>query len=201
MLGYRKSAVALSAVVLPLLIAGCSSSSSGKRNGEDEATSVGGTSWILVDQGQATPAPSTTPGTAAPTPSITLPPLPTVSPSASGSATPVCTPRQNAQPIDGLTVTPGSTSAVVTWYHPGGANIVDYRITAISQDLVSGPQPQIDWVREVPLECGMVSTTVPGLQAKSHYVFSVDAVLRQDDMAREGTYTRTVARSGVVTTT
>ncbi|GAA0423400.1 hypothetical protein Aca07nite_23300 [Actinoplanes capillaceus] len=200
MLGFRKSAVALSAVVLPLLIAGCSASS-GKRAGEDETTSGVGTSWILVDQGQATPSPSTTPGTASPTPSATLPPLPTASPSASGSATPSCTPRNHSTPIEGLAVTPSSTSAVVTWYHPGGSNIVDYRVTAISQDLVSGVQPEIGWTRSAPAKCGEVSATVTGLQPKSHYVFSVDAVLRADDLQREGTYTRTVARSYVVTTT
>ncbi|GGM97270.1 hypothetical protein FHR83_000171 [Actinoplanes campanulatus] len=200
MLGYRKSAVALSTVVLPLLIAGCSASS-GKRAGADETTSGVGTSWILVDQGQATPAPSTTPGTASPTPSATLPPLPTASPSASGSATPGCTPRNHSTPIEGLAVTPSSTSAVVTWYHPGGSNIVDYRVTAISQDLVSGVQPEIGWTRSAPAKCGEVSATVTGLQPKSHYVFSVDAVLRADDLQREGTYTRTVARSYVVTTT
>ncbi|GGN61816.1 hypothetical protein GCM10010112_19320 [Actinoplanes lobatus] len=201
MLGYRKSAVALSAVVLPLLIAGCSSWSSAERNGADETTSAGGTSWILVDQGQATPSPSTTPGTASPTPSVTLPPLPTASPSASGSANPTCTPRKHSTPIEGLAVTPSSTSAVVTWYHPGGSNIVDYRVTAISQDLVSGVQPEIGWTRSAPAKCGDVSATVPGLQPNSHYVFSVDAVLRRDDLAREGTYTQTVARSFVVTTT
>ncbi|MEV0898646.1 fibronectin type III domain-containing protein [Actinoplanes sp. NPDC049802] len=197
MLGYRKSAVALSAVMLPLLLGACSSS---PRKVEEE-TAEAGRNWIMVNEGEATPTPVTTYGKASPTPSTTLPPLPTTSPSASGSPDPSCTPRQRTSPINGLGVTPASTSAVVTWYHPGGPNIVDYRITAISQDLVNGAQAEIGWTRSAPEECGEVSATVPGLQPRSRYVFSVDVVLRREGVGLEGTYTRTVARSGVVTTT
>ena len=87
---------------------------------------------------------------------------------------------------------------MVTWYHPGGGDIVDYRVTAISQDLRSGQQEEIGWTRAAPAKCGDVSATVPGLSAGTPYVFSVDVVKKRTD--RDGTYTETVARSQVVST-
>ena len=196
MLGYRKTAVALSAVVLPLLLAGCSSSS---RSAEEEPAGAG-RDWILVDEGRATPSPATTFGTAAPTPAVTLPPLPT-GPVPTATPGTTCTPMQRIKTIDGLAVDPGSTAAVVTWYHPGGGNIVDYRVTAISQDLVVGSQREVGWTRSAPEECGDVSVTVTGLDPKTPYVFSVDVVMTRANMSLDGTYTETIARSGVVSTT
>ncbi|MDI6101533.1 fibronectin type III domain-containing protein [Actinoplanes sp. NEAU-A12] len=196
MLGYRKSAVALSAVVLPLLLAGCSSSSGSVR----EETVDAGRSWIVVDEGAATPSPTTTFGTASPTPETTLPPLPTGS-SPTGMPATTCTPMQRITAINGLAVEPGSTSAVVTWYHPGGDNIVDYRVTAISQDLVVGAQKEIGWTRSAPDKCGDVSATVTGLDPQTPYVFSVDVVMTRSNPSLDGIYTETIARSGVVSTT
>lgn len=196
MLGYRKTVVALSAVALPLLLAGCSASS-GKA---EEETADAGRNWIVVDEGKATPSPTTTFGTAPPTPSTTLPPLPTSS-ATTGTPATTCTPRQRITTIDGLAVDPGSTSAVVTWYHPGGGNIVDYRITAISQDLVVGAQKEIGWTRSAPAACGDVSATVTGLDPRTPYVFSVDVVMTRANPSLDGIHTRTIARSAVVSTT
>ncbi|MFC4064766.1 fibronectin type III domain-containing protein [Actinoplanes subglobosus] len=202
MLGYRKSAVALSAVVLPLLLVGCSSSSSSSstRPG-DEGTAGAGRNWIVVDEGNPTPSPTTPVGKASPTPSTTLPPLPSGSASPTATPSSTCTPMQRIKTIDGLAVTPGTTSAVVTWYHPGGGNIVDYRVTASNQDLVSGAQKEVGWTRSAPTKCGDVSATITGLDPQTPYVFSVDVVLTRDNFSLEGTYTRTIARSGVVSTT
>ncbi|PWK51254.1 fibronectin type III domain-containing protein [Actinoplanes xinjiangensis] len=199
MLGYRKYAVALTAVALPLLLVGCSSSSS-TRPGEEE-TAGAGRDWIVVEEGDPTPSPTDPVGKASPTPSTTLPPLPTggASPTATPGST--CTPMQRIKTIDGLAVTPASTSAVVTWYHPGGGNIVDYRVTAINQDLVTGAQKEVGWTRSAPAECGDVSATVTGLDPQTPYTFVVDVVLTRDNFSLEGVYTRTIARSGVISTT
>jgi hypothetical protein len=198
-LGYRKYAVTLTAVAVPLLLVGCSSSSSRTRPGE-ESTGAG-RDWIVVDQGNPTPSPTDPVGKASPTPSTTLPPLPTGSASPTATPSGTCTPLQRANRIDTLTVTPSSTSAVVTWYHPGGGNIVDYRVTAINQDLVTGAQKEVGWTRSAPSGCGDVSATIAGLDPRTPYVFSVDVVRTRDNFSLEGTYTETVARSGVVSTT
>ena len=194
MLGYHKRSAVLSAIVLPLLLAGCGSAAA-----KAEETPAGGPEWILVQQGRVSPSPSVRYGTASPTPGLTLPPLPTGGTSATPAPSPSCTPMKNTGVINGLDVQPGSTSAVVTWYHPGGANIVDYRITAISQDLRAGRQSEVGWTKAAPATCGFVSATVPGLEPGTHYVFSVDVVMTQTGV--EGTTTRTVARSQVVSTT
>lgn len=194
MLGYRKSA-ALTVFALPLLLAACSSGSD-KR---DEGTGNAGTSWIVVSEGVATPSPSETMGKASPTPSMTLPPLPTASASPTANPGVSCTPRQRVGGINGLGVVPSSTSAVVTWYNPGGNDIVDYRITAISQRLVTGAQEEVGWTQSAPTECGEVSATIAGLSPGTPYVFSVDVVKTRKGL--DGTYTTTVARSGVVSTT
>ncbi|MBG0568889.1 fibronectin type III domain-containing protein [Actinoplanes aureus] len=196
MLGYRKrSAVALSAIVVPLLLAGCGSAA---KPVEEEAT--GGAEWMLVEEGRATPSPTVKPGKPWPTPSETLPTLPAASnpPAATPSST--CTPRPRVgDGINALGVVPGSTSAQVTWYHPGGGNIVDYRVTAISQDLQVGTQREVGWTKAVPVKCGDMTTTVTGLEPGTPYVFSLDVVMTQTGL--EGVTTSTVARSQVVSTT
>jgi hypothetical protein len=199
-LGYRKSAVALTAVALPLLLVGCSSSSSSTRPGGEE-TAGAGRNWIVVNEGSPTPSPVDAVGKASPTPSTTLPPLPTGSASPTATPSNTCTPMQRIKRIDGLAVTPASTSAVVTWYHPGGSNIIDYRVTAINQDLVTGAQKEVGWTRSAPATCGDVSATITGLDPQTPYVFSVDVVLKRDNFSLEGVYTQTIARSGVVSTT
>lgn len=201
MLGYRKSAVVLSAVLLPLLLTACSSSSSSSTGSGGGQTAAAGPNWIVVGGGTPTPSPTDSFGTASPTPSTTLPPLPSISPWPTGSPNATCTSLQRVRKIDGLAVTPASTSAVVTWFHPGGANIVDYRITAINQDLITGAQKEVGWTRSAPTACGDVSATITGLDPKTPYVFVVDVVLKRDNFSLEGVYSQTIARSGVVSTT
>jgi hypothetical protein len=196
-LGFRKSAVALSAVVLPLLLTGCYSSSS---TPAEEESAAAGRNWVVVDEGDPTASPEVTFGTASPAPSLTLP-LPTGSVPPAGTPSSTCTPVQRITTINGLAVDPGSDAAVVTWYHPGGGNIVDYRVTAVSQNLQVGLQKESEWTRSVPEKCGDVSITVTGLEPKTPYIFTVDVVMKRANFSLEGNYTRTIARSGVVSTT
>ncbi|BBH63732.1 hypothetical protein ACTI_04170 [Actinoplanes sp. OR16] len=196
MLGNRgKSALLLSAVALPLLVAGCSSAATDTPPADNS-----GAEWLNVDAGQATPSAVTRYGTASPTPELTLPTLPpTTSPTA--TASPTCTPApRGAGVINGLDVVPGRTSAVVTFYNPGGADIVDYKLTAANQDLRVGEQEDVGWTTVTPNGCGDLSASVTGLTPGTHYVFSVD-VRRKHVTSQEGTYTTTVARSEVVSTT
>ncbi|WP_229069823.1 fibronectin type III domain-containing protein [Actinoplanes sp. DH11] len=195
MLRIRKSAALLSALALPLLIAGCASAESATTPATEN-----GADWIRVAAGQATPSPVTKYGKATPTPELTLPTPPATTPPAP-NPNPSCTPApRGAGVINGLGVVPGGTSAVVSWYHPGGADIVDYRVTAATQDLQVGEQDEVGWTTVTPAACGEVSATVTGLTPGTPYVFSVD-VVRKHTGTLEGTYTRTIARSDVVSTT
>ncbi len=89
---------------------------------------------------------------------------------------------------------------MVTWFNAGGPSLVDYHILAVSQDLVVGAQPEVPgWVTVTPSGCGWMTGTVTGLTPGTPYVFSVDGMWKREGV--DGTYTRTVARSGVVSTT
>ena len=92
-----------------------------------------------------------------------------------------------------------ATSAAVTFYNPGGNSLVEYRITAISQDLAIGEQRDVGWTVLTPgTGCGFLTATVVGLDPRTDYVFSVDEVTTRH--GRDGTESATVARSGVVRT-
>jgi len=121
--------------------------------------------------------------------------LPTRSP----TGPPAC-PREISHSLAGATVVPGRTSAAVTFYNQGGSDLIEYRITAISQDVVVGRQRDVGWTVMTPGSgCGFLTATVSGLDPKTHYVFSVDAVTTK--IGQDGTQAATVARSLVVRTT
>ena len=88
---------------------------------------------------------------------------------------------------------------MVSWYNVGGYNLVQFRLTATSQDVVGGRQRDVGW-RVVPpsLPCGQMSATITGLDRHTGYVFSVDAVVYR--RSGDGTHAATVARSLVVYT-
>ncbi|WP_433295297.1 hypothetical protein ACQP2F_35415 [Actinoplanes sp. CA-030573] len=184
-------------ILAPLALAGC-----GKAAAVATAVpSPSGSPWVVTAAGSATPSPA--PSGATVTPS-TFPtgflPLPsggaTGTPAPSGSS---CVP-DSGHGLNAATVVPGPTSAAVTFYNPGGRYLVEYRITAISQDLVVGQQRDVGWTVVTPGSgCGFLTATVTGLDRKTHYTFSVDAVTTI--LGRDGTQAATVARSGVVQTT
>ncbi|AGZ44588.1 hypothetical protein AFR_31640 [Actinoplanes friuliensis DSM 7358] len=192
-------------LVAPLLLSGCALFTEGKHGaGADSASdstgATAGNDWIVVARGSATPSPKPSVG-ASPSPSATgsgflpLPAAPRVTPTATCARD---TPHFNK--INALTVvTPGTTSAKVSWYNVGGYNIVEYRVTAISQDLQQGKQRDIGFVRVKPANpCGFLEATVTGLDRKTGYIFSVDAVVVR--RSGDGTHAATVYRSSVVTT-
>jgi hypothetical protein len=157
--------------------------------------------WIVVNTGSPTPSP--TPATSysvSPFPSGFLPlPPATAGPAPTVSAT-CLSGRFQGGIIDYASVVPGTTSAVVTWNNPGGTGLVQYRITAIGQDVLPGPQRDVGWTVVTPAagSCGMLSATVGNLSRRKHYVFSVDAVFTRTN--QDGTRSATIARSGSIST-
>ena len=107
--------------------------------------------------------------------------------------------RERAMELNALTVVPGTTSAKVSWYNVGGYNLVEFRVTAISQDLLIGGQRDVGWVTVKPENpCGYLTATVPNLDRRTGYVFSVDAVVLR--RSGDGTHAATIFRSAVVHT-
>ncbi len=98
-----------------------------------------------------------------------------------------------------LEVTPGPGTANVAWYHSGDTSVVGYRLTAISQILPDGEQPELRW-QEVaaPEGCTKVVATVTALERTTPYVFTLDAVrvTAFGDTVRSPV----VARSSIVST-
>jgi hypothetical protein len=183
-------------VLAPLLLGGCGSAAA---TATAEPTPTG-SPWIVVANGKAVPSTGPKGWTATPT---TFPtgflPRSSSSPRATPTPTGGCT-AQGGEKMNFAAAVPASTSAVVTFYNRGGADLVEYRVTAISQDLQVGDQRDVGWTVVTPgATCGFMTATVVGLDPKTDYVFSVDAVTRHQQ--RDGTYGSTIARSGVVRTT
>lgn len=87
-----------------------------------------------------------------------------------------------------------ATSADVTWYHAGGNDLTEYRVTAIVQNLSTGAQRDVGWTVMTPCAtCGFMTATLTGLDRATSYVFSVDAVRSRH--GKDGTVAETIARS------
>jgi hypothetical protein len=191
-------------LVAPVLLSGCGALGLSASGGSSGAAAAGapsaGPGWVVVSRGSATPSARPSYPAASPTPVASgFLPL--------GAATPTRTPVATCSPnlydfskIGPADVVPGRTSALVRWYNVGGYNVVQFRITATSQDPVGGRQRDVGW-RVVPpsLPCGWMSATIGGLDRWTGYVFTVDAVVHR--RSGDGTHAATVARSLVVSTT
>jgi hypothetical protein len=193
--GYLVGALVLVA------LGGCSSSG-GSSSAATAAPSSTGTPWVLYSAGSPAPTVGAPIGAAATR--STMPtgflPLPSTTATATPTPSPSCVPANARGAINGADVVPSRTSAAVTFYNPGGEYLVQYRVTAISQDLVTGNQRDVGWTVVTPgAACGYITATVTGLDPKTHYQFSVDAVTRK--LGSDGTEAATVARSRIVSTT
>jgi hypothetical protein len=192
--------------LVPALLSGCSllpGSSAGRPDGGSsvaEGDAAAGPSWIVATQGSATPSPRPSYGATAPTPAATGGFLPPGTPAAAGTPTATCSPNTfRFSRIDSLDVTPGPTSAVLSWYNVGGYNLTEFRLYAISQDLTVGSQRDVGYVTVKPTTpCGRMSATIRNLDRATAYVFSVDAVVVR--RSGHGTHAATVARSHAVST-
>jgi hypothetical protein len=75
-------------------------------------------------------------------------------------------------------VVPGAGSATVSWQADGRAAVQGYRVTAVSQQLVSGPQPAPPQVAVGQrADCGEVTATLAGLAPGVPYVFWLEEAL------------------------
>jgi hypothetical protein len=196
----RRQLVVLAFV--PALLSGCGALglSAPGGSGGSPTPSPSGPSWIVVDQGSPAPSPTPSRGAGVPTPIATAGFLPLRPGPPAGTPAVSCSANTfNFSKIDAADVVPATTTAVVTWYNVGGFNLKQFRITAISQDLVVGRQRDIGFTVVAPSpQCGPMSATVTGLDRKTAYVFSVDAVV--DRKSGDGTRAATVARSLVIYT-
>jgi hypothetical protein len=197
----RKSWFALA--LGPALLSGCGVlglSSSGGSAGAAATASPSGPAWIVVAQGSATPSAVPSHPAASPTPTAASGFLALAAPTPTGTPTVVCSPNTfNFSRVAAASARPSATTAVVSWYNVGGSNLKEFRLTAISQDLKIGKQRDVGFVTVAPrTPCGQMSASITGLDRKTGYVFSVDAVVLRH--SGDGTYAATVARSPVIYT-
>ncbi|GID92723.1 hypothetical protein ACFQFC_33655 [Amorphoplanes digitatis] len=190
-------------LALPLLLSGCAmftASKGGNGAASDDSVVTGGDQWLIVSKGSATPSPKPSSSGVRPTPTATsgFIPLPPATPRPKPTAT-CARDTPHFDKINALEVQPGTTSAKVRWYNVGGYNLVEYRVTAINQDLGVGRQIAVGTVVVKPANpCGYLTATLPKLLRKTSYVFSVDAVVTR--RSGDGTHAATVFRSSVVDT-
>ena len=183
----RRTGIAIVLAGATLALGGCAALGLGADTaGESSATAREGATWIVVDEGKATPSPSETMGKPTATPGVSLS-VPAPDPSCTKNwarTEPVLIPVE---------VTPGFGSLRVEWPTQYDSN---YRVAAVPQALVYGAQPEPEW-KEVPPGTGCsVSTTLTGLTPGAAYIVWLDA----PNSGREVDGTRHLysGRSGVV---
>lgn len=72
--------------------------------------------------------------------------------------------------VPGVEVGPGQ--ATLTWQAGGRASVLSYRVTAVSQQLVTGEQPApLQVLAAAPDDCQQLAVTIGGLAAGVPYVF------------------------------
>jgi hypothetical protein len=186
-MSLKKSLLAL--LMVPLALGGCSvvsnSSSGGTPGTSASAGPVSGSGWIVSAQGSATASPGAShTGTPAPA-------LPPVKFLAAGSSCAKFA-RIDAVLIP-LTVTPGKGTLKITWPQEFASN---YRVAAVAQPLVSGPQKPEVWQNVAPAAGCTVTTTITGLKSGVPYIVWLDAPNTGSE--RDGTRHPYSGRSGVV---
>ncbi|MEU7905081.1 fibronectin type III domain-containing protein [Actinoplanes sp. NPDC049118] len=201
----RPGVLCTAAALVPLVLGGCavSSTAGAEENLAAEATPAA-QSWIVVAGGSAKPTP---PASRAPSaapaesgfgglPPVSAPPAPAAD---VRPGEPQCVKAHPQGRIEVAMVSPGRTTATVTWYHPGDTSVIAYRVAGISQELVVGQQPELSWtVVEPGRGCREMTATVRGLQPATSYVFAVNATRIRHSSG--SAYNVTVARSRAVVT-
>jgi hypothetical protein len=182
----RHTRIAIALATAALSLGGCAAFGLDDATAGDSAAAAEGKQWIVVDAGKATPSPAATTGKPIATPEVSLS-MPAPDPS--------CTriwPRTEPVMIP-VEVTPGAGSLTVEWPTQG---LSDYRITAVLQDLVVGPQPEPVWISVPSAKGCSVSATISGLTSGEAYIVWLDA----PNTGREVDGTRHLysGRSGVV---
>jgi hypothetical protein len=168
---------------------GGSSGSGGSGGSGGSAGSAGGNKVQLPQNtsyqgGQAVPSPSpAVGGSPYRTPLAALPSLPAPTVAFSYNPRPVgtvCQGRLREGVVNGLDVTPlGGGRAQVRWWEVGDPALQGYKLVAVSQQLVYGPQPPLKWINVAKAgRCVQVTTTVTGLKPGDPYIFVLHAVIQ-----------------------
>lgn len=187
----RHTRIAIALAAASLALGGCAALGKSTAEGSataagDPATAADGAKWIVVDAGKATPSPGQRFGKPPVTPEVSLsPPAPD----------PSCTkiwPRTEPVMIP-VEVTPAAGSLIVEWPTQG---LSDYRVTAVRQELVVGPQPEPVWIPVPPGKGCSVRATITGLIPGEAYIVWLDAP--NTGRERDGTRRLYSGRSGVV---
>lgn len=180
-------------LLAPLMVGGCAS-----KGGAGDATASpapSGSPWVVVANGKATPSAGSGAATGTRSPFSTgFLPLPaTTAAAATPTPSASCVGKIHGQ-LNAASAVTSTTSANVTWYNPGGNDITEFRVTAIAENLARGEQRDVGWTVMTPsATCGFMTATVSGLDRRTYYVFSVDAVRTRID--RDSTIAETIARS------
>jgi hypothetical protein len=183
--GRRRAAAAVLAGAGALLLTGCGPGDTVVETTAATAAAPG-TSWFLSSGGTA--APTTEPPFIQIAPTIPRPGEFTVPRPVPYGVAPVTKPP--ADPCNGATsprrIVPGAVagagSATVSWPADNRAEVLGYRVQAVTQSLVTGTQPATvqQTVGQVA-GCGTVTATLTGLTSGEHYVVWLEEQVRDPE--------------------
>jgi hypothetical protein len=179
----RGRAFALALAALPLGLAGCGSTPTPTASPSPTPTSG---PWVLYQSGSPTPTPRGSWFNGTPPPG-----LPSVSFLSTSSACAIGWP-DSGQVLIPMNITPVSGGFKVEWPSAYGSY---YRITAVPQALVAGPQPEPTWQTVTKGSGCTTSATISGLTSGAAYIIWLDA----PDTPRQADGTRSLysGKSGV----
>ena len=181
----RGRSFALALAALPLCLTGCGGTPTPTASSSPTPTSG---PWVLFDSGSPTPSAGGTWYTGSRP--AGLPPV-SFLPTASASCA-IGWP-DSGQVLIPMNITPVAGGFKIEWPSAYGSY---YRITAVPQGLVAGPQPEPSW-QTVNAGTGCtVSTTLTGLTSGAPYIIWLDAPDTPRDV--DGTRSLYSGKSGVV---
>lgn len=187
----RRTGIAITLAATSLALGGCAALGLGDGGSGDSSssgtTATLGKPWLMVDQGKATPSPSATTGKPSATPTVSL---------SAPTPDPGCTkiwPRTDWRVLIPIEVTVGTGQVKIEWPTQYDS---DYRVTAVPQQLVKGPQPEPTWKAVAAGTGCTTTTTITGLTSGAPYIVWLDA----PNTGREVDGTRHLysGRSGVI---
>ncbi|WP_203820292.1 hypothetical protein [Paractinoplanes ferrugineus] len=171
--------------MLPFALSGCGAGpAKPAASGSPTATLA---PWVRVTSGSPTAVPSTA-STFAPKSA-----LPKVSFLPTSSACAIPWPDNVGQVLIPMVITPISRGFTVQWPAKYGSY---YRITAVPQELVVGPQPEPSWQSVQAGDNCTVSATISGLTSGAPYIIWLDAPATPRDAV--GSRSLYSGKSGVV---
>jgi hypothetical protein len=181
----RIGKIALVWAVVPLALTGCGGGAA--TPGTSASANVAQTPWVRVTSGSPT---ATASAMSTFSPKSALPPvsfLPT------SSACTIPWPDNVGQVLIPMVITPISGGFTVQWPSRYGSY---YRITAVPQELVVGPQPEPSWQTvQAGANC-TVSATISGLISGAPYIIWLDAPDTPRDV--QGNRSLYSGKSGIV---